>query len=324
MSPCTEKSAETGDRSHPGHRIRPRDRLPGNDPDLRRTPAAHRHGGGILHAPGNPFLATLGSRIDPGPRGLGYSVPAEDRARIRSPICTKLESFAATMKQHVTETLRQGRYGWQVTDCTVSLIGPSTALPTARRRPAAAPAACATSRKLTPLVVMAALKQAGAGGPAGPPVPPRHPGRHAQRPAAGAGKAARRPRGIGDQRVLVHPGGRHPGDQSARAAPADPAPHQGRRRDGIIVRPLRAGPRAVPGPPAHRRQPPQPRGIPAPHHAARLGQRRPAGRPFGARASAGSRHGARATRAAARDCRTAGTPQPRTSGAVSSEVISRR
>jgi small GTP-binding protein len=87
---------------------------------------------------------------------------------------------------------------------------------------------------------------------AGPPVPPRHTGRHAQRPTAGTGEAACGARGFGDEGLLVHPGRRHPGDQGARAATADPAPHQGRRRHGIILRPLRAGSRSGPDPAADR------------------------------------------------------------------------
>ena len=229
----------------------------------------------ILHAPGNPFLATLGFRIDPAPAGSGIAF----RLRIGHEsvplyIYKNMESFAATMKQYVTETLRQGRYGWQVTDCTVSLIRSQYSIadgPPSTRGPLSSPQ---DFRKLTPLVVMAALKQAGT-----VVCEPVHRFR-LDTPADTLNvllpvlaKLHAVPEVSATKELLVHPGGRHPGDQSARAAPADPAPHQGRRRDGIIVRPLRAGPRAVPGPPAHRRQPPQPRGIPAPHHAARLSQR---------------------------------------------------
>ena len=56
------------------------------------------------------------------------------------------------MTQYVTQALREGPYGWQVTDCTVTMfdcayISPSTT--------------AAHFRKLTPLVLMAALDQAG-------------------------------------------------------------------------------------------------------------------------------------------------------------------
>ena len=116
----------------------------------------------ILHAPGNPFLATLGFRIDPAPAGSGIAF----RLRIGHEsvplyIYKNLESFAATMKQYVTETLRQGLYGWQVTDCTVSLIRSQYSVPDgppSTRGPLSGPQ---DFRKLTPLVVMAALKRAG-------------------------------------------------------------------------------------------------------------------------------------------------------------------
>ncbi len=101
------------------------------------------------------------------------------------------------------------------------------------------------------------------------PLPPGDPGRHPHRPAAGPRPAARGPGGGGERGFLVRPGGRHPGDQGARAPAADPAAHPGRRRHGIILRPLRAGPGAGPDPAAHRRQPAQPRGVPAPGPPAR-------------------------------------------------------
>lgn len=71
------------------------------------------------------------------------------------------ESFAAAIRQYVTETLRQGLYGWQVTDCTVALTRSQYSVadgPPATRGPLSGPQ---DFRKLTPLVVMAALKRAG-------------------------------------------------------------------------------------------------------------------------------------------------------------------
>ena len=61
-------------------------------------------------------------------------------------------NFAAMMTRYVTQALREGLRGWQVTDCTVTMtesgyISPSTT--------------AAHFRKLTPLVLMAALDQAG-------------------------------------------------------------------------------------------------------------------------------------------------------------------
>ncbi len=169
-----------------------------------RTGAAEE----LLHAPGNPFLATLGIRIDPAPAGSGIGFRLEvGHQGVPLFIYKNIESYAAALRQYVTETLRQGLYGWQVTDCTVTVTRSPYSVPDgppATRGPLSGPQ---DFRKLTPLVVMAALKRAGHGGlRARPPFPAGRPGGHAQRPAAGAGQAARGPAGVGDERLVVHPG----------------------------------------------------------------------------------------------------------------------
>jgi ribosomal protection tetracycline resistance protein len=116
----------------------------------------------ILHAPDNPFLATLGVRVDPAPAGSGIGFRLEvGHQGVPLFIYKNRESFAAAMRQYVTETLRQGLYGWQVTDCTVALTRSQYSVPDgppATRGPLSGPQ---DFRKLTPLVVMAALKRAG-------------------------------------------------------------------------------------------------------------------------------------------------------------------
>jgi ribosomal protection tetracycline resistance protein len=116
----------------------------------------------ILHAPGNPFLATLGIRIDPAPPGSGTGFALEvGHQAVPLYIYKNMENFAAAMEGYVTETLRQGLSGWQVTDCTVSLIRSQYSVPDgppSTRGPLSGPQ---DFRKLTPLVVMDALKQAG-------------------------------------------------------------------------------------------------------------------------------------------------------------------
>jgi len=123
-----------------------------------RTGAAEE----ILNAPGNPFLATLGFRIDPAPAGTGIAFRlGVGHESVPLYIYKSMANFAAAMEQYVTDTLRQGLYGWQVTDCTVSLIRSRYSVadgPPSVRGPLSGPQ---DFRKLTPLVVMAALKRAG-------------------------------------------------------------------------------------------------------------------------------------------------------------------
>jgi ribosomal protection tetracycline resistance protein len=65
------------------------------------------------------------------------------------------------MDQYVREALRQGLFGWQVTDCVVTMTKCAYSVPDgppSRRGPLST---AADFRKLTPLVVMQTLRQAG-------------------------------------------------------------------------------------------------------------------------------------------------------------------
>jgi len=107
----------------------------------------------LLGAPGNPFPATLGLRVDPAPPGSGVAFRLDvDVRSVPMYVYKTVGNFAAMMTQYVTMALREGPFGWRVTDCTVTMtecgyISPSTT--------------AAHFRKLTPLVLMAALDQAG-------------------------------------------------------------------------------------------------------------------------------------------------------------------
>jgi ribosomal protection tetracycline resistance protein len=63
-----------------------------------------------------------------------------------------VEDFRKAIEDTVQETLHQGLYGWQVTDCTVTMTQSGYASPGSTAR---------DFRLLTPLVLMSALKQAG-------------------------------------------------------------------------------------------------------------------------------------------------------------------
>lgn len=96
-----------------------------------------------MRAGGNPFYATLGFRIAPGASGSGLRYHRELGA-------LPLAFYRAT-EETVRETLTQGLFGWEVTDCvvTVTVVGMCPA------------STAADFRNLAPLVVMEALRQAG-------------------------------------------------------------------------------------------------------------------------------------------------------------------
>ena len=106
----------------------------------------------------NPFLGTVGLRIDPAPLNSGVEFRLEvEFGSIRL-------SFHKAVEDTVHETLQQGLYGWQVIDCTVTMTHSGY---WARQSSAhgtfdkSISSTAGDFRNLTPLVVMSALKQAG-------------------------------------------------------------------------------------------------------------------------------------------------------------------
>jgi ribosomal protection tetracycline resistance protein len=95
--------------------------------------------------PSNPFTATIGVRIRPSAPGSGISYDIEAEYGLMP------GSYHAAAKEAVHETLRQGLRGWPVTDCLVTLVRAG--------RPSGSTAS--DVRHLTPLVVAAALQEAG-------------------------------------------------------------------------------------------------------------------------------------------------------------------
>jgi ribosomal protection tetracycline resistance protein len=117
----------------------------------------------ILHAESNPFLATIGLRIDPAPEGSGIELRLQvDPRTVPLYLYKTLEGFSERMDQYVRQTLREGLFGWQVTDCLVTMTKCAYSVPDgppSRRGPLST---AADFRKLTPLVLMRALERAGA------------------------------------------------------------------------------------------------------------------------------------------------------------------
>jgi ribosomal protection tetracycline resistance protein len=116
----------------------------------------------ILRAESNPFLATIGLRIDPAPTGSGVEFRLQvDGRTVPLFVYKTVESFTQHMRQYVRTTLREGLSGWQVTDCVVTMIDCTYSVPDgppSRRGPLST---AADFRKLTPIVVMRALEAAG-------------------------------------------------------------------------------------------------------------------------------------------------------------------
>jgi ribosomal protection tetracycline resistance protein len=107
----------------------------------------------LLGKGGNPFVATVGLRVEPAPSGTGVRLRLDvDLTTVPLYVYKSVELFQQAMEETIQETLQQGLYGWQVTDCIVTLTesGYSSPVSTA-----------GDFRKLTPLVLMAALQEAG-------------------------------------------------------------------------------------------------------------------------------------------------------------------
>jgi len=115
-----------------------------------------------LHAESNPFLATIMLRIDPAPNDTGIDFRLQvDPRTVPLYLYKTVESFTKRMGQYVRQTLQEGLFGWQVTDCIVTMTKCTYSVPDgppSRRGPLST---AADFRKLTPLVLMQALEQAG-------------------------------------------------------------------------------------------------------------------------------------------------------------------
>jgi ribosomal protection tetracycline resistance protein len=112
----------------------------------------------IIDTPPNPFLATVGLRIDPAPAGCGVSF------RLEVELGSMPFAFFKAVEETVAVALQQGLHGWQVTDCVVTMTH-SGYWPRQSHAHAHFDKSMSSTagdfRNLTPLVLMDALKQAG-------------------------------------------------------------------------------------------------------------------------------------------------------------------
>lgn len=99
----------------------------------------------VIFKESNPFLATIGLRVEPRPEGAGNSFALEVEVG-QMPL-----SFYRGVEDTVFETLKSGVYGWQVIDCHVAMTAAKYSSPSST---------AADFRNLTPLVMADALSSA--------------------------------------------------------------------------------------------------------------------------------------------------------------------
>ncbi|MEV7074076.1 translation factor GTPase family protein [Streptomyces sp. NPDC093990] len=107
---------------------------------------------------GNPFLATVGLRVDPAPVGSGVAF------RLEVELGAMPYAFFKAVEDTVRETLGQGLAGWQVTDCTVTLTHCGYCPRQSHAHQGFDKSMSSTGadfRGLTPLVLVEALRRAG-------------------------------------------------------------------------------------------------------------------------------------------------------------------
>ncbi|HET6748977.1 MAG TPA: translation factor GTPase family protein [Actinomycetes bacterium] len=106
----------------------------------------------------NPFLATVGLRVEPAATGAGVDF------RLEVELGSMPFAFFKAVEETVTDTLRQGVYGWQVTGCTVTMTHSGYWPRQSHAHQSFDKSMSSTAgdfRNLTPLVLMSALRQAG-------------------------------------------------------------------------------------------------------------------------------------------------------------------
>lgn len=107
---------------------------------------------------GNPFLATVGLRVDPAPVGSGVEF------RLEVELGSMPYAFFKAVEDTVRETLGQGLHGWQIPDCTVTMTHSGYSPRQSHAHQGFDKSMSSTGhdfRGLTPLVLIEALRRAG-------------------------------------------------------------------------------------------------------------------------------------------------------------------
>jgi ribosomal protection tetracycline resistance protein len=113
----------------------------------------------IIDTATNPFLATVGLRVEPAPIGSGAEFRVASEVLGTMPL-----AFFRAVEETVHTTLRQGLCGWQVTDCTVTMTHTGYWPRQSHAHQGFNKNMSSTGadfRSLTPLVLMSALRRAG-------------------------------------------------------------------------------------------------------------------------------------------------------------------
>jgi len=105
----------------------------------------------------NPFLATVGLRVDPAPINSGVEF------RLEVELGSMPFAFFKAVEETVKVTLRQGIHGWQVTDCVITMTHSGYYARQSHAHGTFDKSMSSTAgdfRNLTPLVLLSALKRA--------------------------------------------------------------------------------------------------------------------------------------------------------------------
>ncbi len=217
----------------------------------------------------NPFLATVGLRVAPGPVGSGV------RFELEVELGAMPYSFFKAVEDTVRETLGQGLHGWRVTDCVVTMTHSGYSARQSHAHQGFDKSMSSTGadfRGLTPLVLVQALRRAGS-----QVYEPLHRFR-AEAPADTLAallpvlaRGARRTADHRDARVCLRVGGCGAGSSSPRAGAEVAGADPWGGRVGERLRPLRPRrARRRTGADAHGSQPAEPEGVPVARDASGL------------------------------------------------------
>jgi ribosomal protection tetracycline resistance protein len=117
----------------------------------------------VLQSETHPYSATIGLRVEPAAPESGLQFCLDVDPRLLPLLIYKTrDRFVEAMTQYVARSLREGLFGWQVTDCVVTMTESGYYVGDGPAKPVSATprTTAADFRKLTPSVLMLALQRA--------------------------------------------------------------------------------------------------------------------------------------------------------------------